>query len=426
MRNPIAAFCAILLIHPAGAVQTPDTTSDTRTTFRVVAPFWKTNQGFSSTLIIRNRHKKSPATVTPILYTADGREVRLETLELAPNSVQELPLAEALAAASEWARSGAVALEFQAPNAAAVAGYALVMDERRSLLFNSVFRVGYAGGGSKTFFAPWWLRDEGTRGTLVLFNASEEQLTVHPSVAVGLIEYSVDEITLTPHQVKEIDLRTLLRENGLPGADRGLLRLGYDGPKQALFPALLLFNEKTGHSLAVNFAASQEPNEDPANAVYFPAVLVNHPDPVLGFKSSLEFTPHALLGNTTSEFLSVELKATFELPGASEVKSVTLPITPLAPLETRLVDFSTYIAQGIIPEEISQVSLRLSYQGAGSDLAAHVFTMDRSGDFTFSMAGLISVAPPAMTPFPGTWQATDNRRCTSKISARKKCRRASR
>lgn len=256
LRNPIAAFCAILLIHPAGAVQTPDTTSNTGTTFRVVAPFWKTNEGFSTTLIIRNRHKKSPAWVTPILYTADGREVRLETLELAPDSVQEVHVAEALAAAGEWARSGAVALEFEGPNAAAVAGYTLVMDERRSLLFNSVFRVGYAGGGSKTLFAPWWLRDEETRGTLVLFNASDEQLTVHPSVAVGLVEHAVGEVPLTPYQVKEIDLRTLLRENGLPGAARGLLRLGYDGPKQALFPALLLFNEKTGHSLTANFTAS--------------------------------------------------------------------------------------------------------------------------------------------------------------------------
>ena len=371
----------------------PEVALEPSTTFQSYAPFWKVDQGFSTKLILRNRHKTEAASATPILYTAGGREIRLSPVELPPNSAQAIPLDDALRVQGEWANSGAIELEFTAPNAAAVTGYTLVSEDQRGFLFPSIFRAGYPGGSHRTLHTPWWFPTEETKARLVLFNASDEPATVRPAVSVGLTRQDLGEILLAPHEVSELDFRTILHDAELFGATRGLLTLTYEGEGNSLVPALWFSDEKTGYSLTAQFSAPEEPRQGEEPAVYYPGILVNEPNPLLGFKQKVSFTPHALLGNTTEGFLTVEMEASYQVPGAEEVERVSLPVSPLAPLETRLVDFSGFLANGLIPAEARQVSLRLSHPGARGDLAARVFALDSTGEYSFGMEGVRGAFP---------------------------------
>ena len=285
-------------------------------TFRVFAPFWKLGQGFDTILILRNRHQRSSVSATPVVYTTDGREIRLGTVQFAPNSAETLSLGDALAATGSSAGSGAIALEYQGPNGSSFAAQIRVKNVAQSLVFDLPFlRGATAAGTPQVLTAPWCLRDEETRGTLVLFNTSTTQIVAHPSGAVAQAWLPLGDIVLAPHEVRQLDFRRLLRENGIHDVTLGLLRLSSDGPAEALRPALLFANEKTGYSLTASFDQKQTALSDHLAAFHVPSVSINSPDASLGFSHNIQFTPYALLGNTTGAQLTVQLKASYEVAG---------------------------------------------------------------------------------------------------------------
>ncbi|MCI0628504.1 MAG: hypothetical protein L0387_43785, partial [Acidobacteria bacterium] len=352
-------------------------------------PFFKTNHGFSTTLFVRNAHLRTPATVTPVLMADGGRQVPLPSFVLAPNDLQALSLETLLANAGTWADSGAIRLAFTGAGPNAVGGHVMVKDADRSLIFAFPFRAGYASGESRTLNAPWWLLDKKDKGTLALANASTEPITVHPSVTVQGRRHPLADIWIGPRRAEQFDLRQLVLAGGIDKPEIGSLTLRYEGEANALHPALFFMNEKLGYSATSPFSASgaaAEPNHEHRQAqaeLYGPSVLVNAPDPSMGFPEKLAFVPYGILSNTTDAPLSVAMEATYELPGQAP-QTVALPVGELAPLETRWLDFSLYVAAGLIPPNVGQINLRLSYPGPASKLLARVFSMDQSRDFVFS------------------------------------------
>lgn len=319
--------------------------------------------------------------ITPILFTTDGRELRLASIALPANSMKAPSLADLLRSAGAWADSGAIALGQE--GAGVFTGEVIVQDPPRSLIFTFGFRSGYAHGESKSFYTNWWLRDEETKGTLVLFNSSSEALLVLPSVAVNLARYPLTASKLAPHQVREIDFRAWMHDHGIRGAEVGSLALQYQGPVAALQPALFFFNEKTGYSITSLFTASHQTAENQTTTLYVPLAMINSPDPSMGFPKQLKFTTHAVLSNTPENSLPVAISARYEIPDGGQPTSVALPLDPLLPLETRLVDFSPYVEQGLIPEPVGAISLKLSHPGSASDLALRIISLDQIGNYVF-------------------------------------------
>lgn len=346
-------------------------------------PFFKVDQGFQSTLLVRNSHLKVSASVAPILRLADGRELRLATISLAPDEVRMIDLAAAVREVGEEARSGAVSLEFQGAGPSAVNGLIVVKNERKSLIFAFPLRAGYAHGESRSLLAPWWLMDEEDQGALALYNSSDAAVIVHPSAIVRRSRVQMQEILLAPREAVRLDLRRLLRENGIRGVREGALALDYEGPVHAVIPGLFFFNEEKGYSVTSVFAAKQESQPGQETLRMGPSVLINKPDPAMGFPARLKVTPYALLSNTSEVSRALEIKATYELAGQQPV-TVALPVAPLAPLETKRLDFSEYVRAGIIPEAAGQLNLQVTSEGSPSAVLARVFSMDRTRNYVFS------------------------------------------
>src|SRR5207253_2627726 len=88
-----------------------------------------------------------------------------------------------------------------------------------------------------------------------------------------------------------------------------------------------------------------------------------------------------LLSNTTGIQVPVQLKARYDVAGQEAPRSVDLPFASLAPLETRILNFSDYVGSGLIPSTVDQLSLTLSHFGVMGDLAMQIFSVDGTGNF---------------------------------------------
>jgi hypothetical protein len=353
------------------------------------------NHGFSSTLVVRNRDRQSSVSATPILFTSDQKQLRLPAIDLAPNSVERLSLEDALRAAGASVDSGALALEFDQPQPPSIIGEVAVSNYQQGIIFDLPLHAGYAGDEGKALHASWWLPDEETKGTVVLFNTSDKKVVVHPSLTANWTQQPGNDVSLAAHEVKTVDLRDLLHQSGMRDADVGSLTLAYDGPAHALLPSLLLFNEKTGFSLTGKFfpKRSQQAETSTVTDWRFPAVFAGSADPDMGFKKGMKLTPYCLMTNATNNSIAPQLQASFEVPGTGITQSIRLPVTPLAPMETRLVDLSEFTTKELISKDVAYFSLRVSHPGAAGNLAVDVFSTDHKGNFVFTAEGANSPSP---------------------------------
>src|SRR5262249_45423140 len=361
-------------------------TQQFRTVLRVFAPLWLVGDGFSSTLIVRNTYTQSAVTSTPIIFTPDRSQLRLPAIQLAPNSVKKLSLEEALQSAGSTAKSGALALEMDLSQSPTIIGEMVITNYQKGLIFDLPIHSGYAGDEARALHASWWLPDENTQAVVVLFNAAEQSIRVHPAVTANFVQYTATGITLAAHEVRKVDLRDLIPRAVWREVDQGSITLSYEGPAHALLPALLISNEKNGFSLTAKFFAkrSQQNQTDTVNW-HFPTVLAGVANPALGFNRGSKFTPYALLSNVTSNVIAPQLKVNFAAD-AQSTSSRTLPLIPLAPLETRLIDLSD-VTQDVAAKTAGSCSLQLSHLGAVGDLALHIFSVDQRKNLVFTAEG---------------------------------------
>lgn len=375
---------------PAGIGQPVSATARSRTVLRTFAPFWRIGDGYSSTLIVRNIATRSSLSATPIVFTANNNQLQLPTIRLAPSEVKKIPLEQALQTAGSSAKSGALALQMDGSQPPTIIGEMVITDYQHGVIFDLPLHAGYANDDAKELHAVWWLPDVKTQGTVVLFNASDKRISVRPSVTINFAQHAFPRVTLAAHETKKLDLRELVQQSGHLDAEIGSISLGYEGPAHALLPALLLANEKTGFSLTGKFFVKRaeqptlQANQDSVTW-HYPAVFSGKADTALGFQKGSKLTPYALISNDTDRVVASQLDASFTTNDGS-TQSVSLPINPLLPRETRLIDL-TELTKELIPKNVGWFSLRLSHSGREGDLALQLSSVDQKKDFVFTAEG---------------------------------------
>ena len=65
--------------------------------FLIAAPYWSVENGFVSTIEMKNYHVEQPLTITVILYPVEGPEVILEPITLNPSETRLLNINDVLA-----------------------------------------------------------------------------------------------------------------------------------------------------------------------------------------------------------------------------------------------------------------------------------------------------------------------------------------
>jgi hypothetical protein len=111
------SIAATLVAVPGGRAQP----SQPLPPYKTFAPFFKVNQGFSTSLFVRNNHTSVAATATPVVFAMDGQQFRLGAIQLQPN-VRTLDLKQAMTQSGVQLDSGAIALEFVGAHPTSVTG----------------------------------------------------------------------------------------------------------------------------------------------------------------------------------------------------------------------------------------------------------------------------------------------------------------
>lgn len=309
----------------------------------------------------------------------------MPALSVPANSAVEVQLASIVGAAGGSAVWGGLKVEYDWTQG--IMGQVVIENKQQGIIFDLALLGGYRYDALNTLYAPWWLPDANTNGFVTLFNASDQKIQVSPSITAQGSEQSLDSIELAPHQTKQIGLRDAMHERGFDGSNTGVITLRYTGPAHALLPALLLSSAQTGFSLAPNFNAKR-PGTPTQTTWSYPDVFLS-PDPSLGFDIKDNLTAYALLSNRTNVSLTPHIVA--HVPGQNGIctKNVTLPVTPLEPGDTRLVNLSQFVTSGLLPKESSHIALSVTHAGEPGDLAITVFSVGQTKNFVFTSEGTV-------------------------------------
>ncbi len=351
----------------------------------VVAPvthtygaFWQVGNGYTSTLVLKNNAPANALLAQVTLFGSSGQPAGVSQISIAANGVIRTDLSTL---SGPQGGSGGMMLQFTGGDAQ-FAGKIVITNTQRGATTELPLEGGYRYDTENALYAPWWLPDTGTNGRITLFNASAQSLIVSPSLLVKGSEQIGNKITLPPFATVQ------LRLSDLPGANHevsGAVVLRYFGSPHALHPALLLENKSTGFWLASEFNAKHAQLNNQVTMAQFPDVRFGNASFDDQKGSAVE--TYALLTNGTASPLSPRVMVYYGDHGRAA--KAELPVSPLAPLETRLVDLSQAVSGGLIPPSTSDAGLSAAYSGLPGDLALNIFSVGKSNNLIFKVSGTI-------------------------------------
>lgn len=311
--------------------------------------------------MLRNNMQTENLRVTPVLRLANGSEVTLQAVTVAPGTVAKLNLRQALLQSIPGILNltdpyGSAVLQYTAPSNGTLYASAMIYDDGHPVIFHldGAFQDSDYGRGSRE--GIWWLPKATTHGYFVATNFSNAErdgmLLLYNASGTPWKE----AITLEPKQTIRFPLRDLVSASGLSG-DYGGISLQLQQGAGDISSALLLYDESAGFSAnmkmfdwdplttlqARDFAKSGKWTTRAS------MLALENPDPALQLPSNTVLHPEIFIRNTANR----PVKAQVMLHWRRDPKNgrAALPEITLAPNETRIIDVKQLQDSGAIPAD---------------------------------------------------------------------------
>jgi hypothetical protein len=385
---PMLCLALIALIPPISSAQL--TSASANQVSRAYAPLWRTSSGYSSVVTFRNGGTQN-ATATVHLYSAQGQENGSKTVSLPPGRTVRLNISKAIPGASTG--EGGLAVDWSG-DPQSLSGHVELATPSGTLL-EYPLQGGYAYDTEQTLSSPWWLPDSAADGTVTLFNTSSKAITVTPSISVAGQSHAVARLSVAPNATHQIQLRSLLSGAANEDATTGSITLSYTGAPHALQPAMILSNSDMGFSLMSRFGASHSQPSSQMTNWQFPAIPMAIEDKGGVGQANEAVTSFLLLSNNTRAQLTPKI-VVYSVAAGQENHS-TMPVTPLAPSETRLINLSQ--TSGENGSNVGRIGLTVSHAGQPGDLGMTIFGMDSSNQVVSEPAGGLLTATALSNSF---------------------------
>ena len=264
---------------------------------------WRVDQGFVSTIQVKNAWVVSPMNVTPVLYMADGTPYPLPSVHLAATATTTIDINHALAhipseVAEHLSQFGSVALHYKG-NIGAVIAAITIINPLASLSYAWQMQSAMNGASSmQTLEGLWWRHDDGVGGFVALSNSTSQR----KEVTVQLItergrQLPPEIIPIAAYATEMLDLdflTTLPREEARAGG----LRIQFDGQIGEINIAGGLANWTEGYSAVMPFWTTMTPmGESMPSApqtLSNVGLMVGAPDPMMNFPAGTRV--YALFG----------------------------------------------------------------------------------------------------------------------------------
>ncbi|HEV2386360.1 MAG TPA: Ig-like domain-containing protein [Candidatus Acidoferrales bacterium] len=358
----------------------------------MVCALWRTDQGFVSTIRIKNGMIVGPVTVTPVLFMADGTEYDLAPVNLVAGGIAFVDVNDALenappAVANHLSQYGSAALRYQWAAPGTVVGSTQIMNDAESLVFDYPFMPVQADVvSSHTVEGLWWKHDPGVGGFLAVSNTTAQptSATLDGTTADG-DALAGETLSLPPHGMELVNMDTVFPANAANRA--GGVRVRFRGGAMDVVVAGGLMNAREGYSAAIPLAmhdvsASPAPAAAPMSYASV-GMLVGKPDPTLGFPDSTRFTPYAFMRNTTGKTLAASLAVHYMLGG--QPRTIPLPAWNFSPYQSAEIPIERLLDSAGLAGYDGNVTLAFSYTGGFGDLVVATGSVDQTGTYVFEV-----------------------------------------
>lgn len=352
---------------------------------------WRVDNGFVSTIQIKNVLVVGPLDVTPVLYMADGTEYDLHSVHLAIAGVAEISVNDALASAPASVAGhasvyGSAALRWQYLSPGHVVATMQVLNVPASLSYTYSFNfIDPAASGPQHVEGLWWRRDRDVGGFVTVANmtGSPESVSLQALGAHGTA-LPPESMNLAPHAAQLIDLNEFTE--ALPAGENqaGGLRVQYTGNFGDVMVGGGLEDNREGYSANLPFCSHPMAPAKPAHYTFASTgLMVGAPDPMMGFPNGTRFTPYAVLRNTTPAPLAITPRLNY-VAGGEPTSRKLAPIV-LAPLETRQLDLATVLRSLGLGSFSGSLNVAFSFHGHVGDAMVATGSVDQTGTYVFEV-----------------------------------------
>ena len=356
---------------------------------QVFSGFWRVDQGFESTLRIKNILITQNLTVSPVVYMADGTAFALSSIDLAPGGIRDVSINDALQEAPPSIRGhvsefGSAVLDFTAPSVANAATNMQILNTTQSLVFTvsskPILPSAIAPNSDQTLESLWWKNDPGVRVFAAVSNTSGEQKHAELQIIGSHGSIRVARRTLSPKATDIVDLSELIRE--VPGQENqiGGIRVKFEGAPSDVFATTGLVNPDEGYSATTEFRLSHNMGSAPTSHFSIGAVglMAGAQDPMMGFPKDTRFSVYAALRNTSDR--QVTVTPTLFLMNGATPSRVPLPAERLAPHEARQLSLASPLSHFN-----GMATLTFAYDGHPSDVLIATGSVDQTATYVFEV-----------------------------------------
>lgn len=364
---------------------------------------WRTDDGFVSTIHIKNELIATPLTVIPVIYMSDGTAVNLNPRHVPAGGEMDVNInraiaKRALAINGHLSSFGNAELLYDWTSPGHIVGSMQILNLAQSLIFTDSFEppkiTEPIGAINHPVIIPptgmhhiemlWWKHDPGVQVFAGFTNTSVRPLVMNYTLkdAAGTAGKE-HELMLGPHATQFLDLTTAI-DLLPPGANTaGGISIQYDGDIGQLLAVGQMENPDIGYSDHMPYAI-----HDLTGKIAIPlriactGLMTGQPDPVLGFPSHIFFTPYLVIRNASLNPLPIRL--TLSWMRGSTPKTFQIPQLNLPAGASGQIPMTDWLRQAGLSTFGGTINLEIAYTGHRGDLLVAAGSVDYSGSYVFA------------------------------------------
>lgn len=350
---------------------------------------WRTDEGFVSTIHMKNVLITGSLDVTPVLYTADGTELVLPSVRLPAAGVMTLNVNDRLAVlapglAAHLSAFGSAALRFNGLSSSLL-GSILILNEPASLSYSIPFNAAMQTGTSPQILeGVWWRRDPGGDGWVAVSNSTGESrdVTIQAVTSRGR-KLAPELLKLSPHQSQMLALQSLTAGSLESEHESGGLRVAFSGWIGDVNMAGELVNYAEGYSALMPFwMTGMSMAADTLTTIGHVGLMTGSPDPMMNFPKGTHFAPYLVLRNITAREINISLTVFLANGAALHARDERLHAW-----HSRKINMDSLLTDVGLKNYSGSINLVTSHSGQSTDIIEAAGSVDDTGTYVFEVEG---------------------------------------
>jgi len=340
------------------------------------AAIYTTTGGYSSTLGLNNA-TNHPIAATVTLYNEHGAALTVPPITLDAHKNQAFDIADWVRNADGFEEGSLEVLYHDI--SMALGAQETITDANHSLSFDVHLQEPMDFMSSRVDGLWWALDDNQTDAEVFIANTRATQTVVTPIFYIGGAAQQGDAVTLNGRESNVIDIRKSLQSLHLSTPAVGGISLSYTNGQGALAMVGVIRNAHNRFSTTMRFSdqASQM-----STHLHGANILIGKPAPDSGFASTVAFTPHVIMRNTTDQ--PVQITSRIRYTSNDQSNNLDLGTLMLAPNAVRELDLRPAI-NAIANSTITDSGIEIDHNGTHGAVMAYAASVDQSGSAVFDV-----------------------------------------